>query len=118
MQAEPSSAVTPETPVSPNPGNVIRSEGAITVENGVVTYGAPKLTEDVEKQIYKTLSYYHNLASEIEANVPGGNRGSQQTRQDYELSKKSFMVRYQLSDADIGAILRKGDEQGWDSGRP
>ena len=104
---------SPSRPASINPGQTIISDGPITVENGQVTYGPPKVNGDVEKQIYKTLSYHRNLANEIEQKVPGGNQGSRQSRQDYERSAKLFMVQYKLSETDLAAILKKGDEQGW-----
>jgi hypothetical protein len=93
--------------------NVIISDQAITVENGKVTYGRPMVTADVERQIYQSLSHFRNVAQEIEKHVPGGNRGSQQSRQDYDRAKRSFMQRYGLSEGDIDAILKKGDRQGW-----
>jgi hypothetical protein len=93
--------------------SVIRPDDIVIVENGQVTIGPPKVTEEVEKKVYKTLSFHRNVANEIEANVPGGNAGSHQSRQDYDFAVKNYKSLYQLSDADIAAILKKGDEQGW-----
>ena len=94
-------------------GRVIVSDGPITIENGKVTYGRPEVTEEVERQIHKTLSYYRNLAEAIERKVPGGNRGRRQTREDYETSAKIFMAKYGISRSEINAIVKKGDDQGW-----
>lgn len=112
-KADPTNQAHSNTEGSRDTGKVIISNGPITVEDGKVTYGPPKVTAEVEKEIYRSLSYYRNLANAIEQKVPGGNRGSQQTRQDYDIAAKSFMVRYGISEADIESILKKGDAQGW-----
>lgn len=94
-------------------GNLIVSNGIINVENGTVTLGPPKVTPEVEREIYKALTFHRNIAEEIERQVPGGNRGSQQSRADYDLILRGYMVRYSLSEAEIKAILKKGDDEGW-----
>jgi len=102
-----------QPPAGQTTGNLIVSDGIINVENGTVTYGPPKVTPEVELEIYKALTFHRNIAEEIERQVPGGNRGSQQSRADYELILRGYMVRYSLSAAEIEAILKKGDDQGW-----
>jgi hypothetical protein len=91
----------------------IVSNGAITVLDGKVTYGKPKVDEEVEKQIHKTLSYHRNLANSIESKVPGGTNGSRQSREEFATLKKLFMGQYELSSTEIDAILEKGDKLGW-----
>jgi hypothetical protein len=109
--SEQKSAIEPRRPTTSN--NVIVSDGPITIENGKVTFGHPQVTEEVERQIYKSLSYFRNLANAIEKKVPGGNAGSRQSREDYNVAATVFKSRYSLSDADLDDILRKGDKQGW-----
>lgn len=93
--------------------NIIVSDGPITVENGQVTFDRPQVTEQVEREIYQALSHHRNLAREIESQSPGGTRGSQHSRQAYEFAVKSYMSQYQLTEATIASILKKGDDQGW-----
>lgn len=114
-QPQPGAArrIRPDTQPKQNTGQQIVSDGIVTVEDGKVTYGRPQMTEEVERQIYKSLSHRRNLARAIEEKVPGGNRGSQQIRQEYDLLLKGHMVRYGISQGDIDSIMRKGDEQGW-----
>jgi hypothetical protein len=89
------------------------SEAPASTNNRTVTFGTPKVTEEVEKQIYKSLSYFRNLANAIEKKVPGGNAGSRQSRQDYTTAATSFKLQYGITDADLDAIINKGDAQGW-----
>ncbi len=109
----PNEQVVTENPQPPSGSNTIVSDSPITNQNRMVTFGDPEVTEDVEKRIYKSLSYFRNLANAIEKNVPGGNAGSRQSRQDYSVAATAFKLKYRLSDADLDAIVKKGDERGW-----
>lgn len=78
------------------------------MNNGKVTIGELKITEEDEKQIYKSLSSKRNLAKAVpKENV------KQQLMQEYDLIKKGFMSKFKLTEADIEAILKKGDDNGW-----
>ena len=94
-------------------GNVIVSDGPITVENGKVTFGKPEVTESVEKEIYKSLVFRLNMAEQIEKRNPGGNSASRNMRQEHQTIKQSFMTRYELSESDIHGIMEKGEKEGW-----
>lgn len=115
VQGAPAGGAAPGAEVDQGPRQmeVVAPREVVTVEEGKVTIGRPQVTEEVERQIYKTLNYHRTVVREIEKRVPGGNSGSEHSRQSYELGVKSYMVQYGLSEADIEAILRKGDEQGW-----
>ena len=94
-------------------GKVITSDGPITVENGKVTFGRPEVTEQVEKDIYKSLAYRLNMAEQIEKRNPGGNQASRNMREEYQTIKKGHMGRYGLSESDITRIMKKGESKGW-----
>lgn len=111
-QPQSSESARDKDPVQ-NKGNVIVSDGPITIENGKITYGRPVVTEEVEKEIYKSLSFFRNLARSIEEKNPGGNRGSRQSWDDYEMARKAFVFKYGISDADMDSILKRGDDQEW-----
>jgi hypothetical protein len=107
------SETSPSIPTNHSAGNLLVVDSPVTVENGQVTFGPPKVTEQVEREVYQTLNYHRNLAREIETQSPGGNRGSQHSRQAYDFAVKSYMSQYQLSEANMASILQKGEDQGW-----
>ncbi|TWT94437.1 hypothetical protein [Stieleria varia] len=116
QQATPIDAV-PEiaqetSPAETNGKTTIISNEAITVENGKVTMGPPKLTEAVEREIYKTLNQKKKIIEGIQNNG-GPSRGVQQMQQEMELMTKGFMVRYNITREEIDAILSKGNSSGW-----
>jgi hypothetical protein len=114
----PGSAGTAASGSTASPGSINANppKEIITVRDGQVTYGPPKMTEEVERQLYSSLAYRRNLARSIEAQIPGGNRGGQQCWEEYHLLAKGWMARYGITEADINAILTKGDQQGWPIG--
>lgn len=90
----------------------ITSEGAVTIRNGKVTLGQPQLTEEVEKEVFKSLNYRRKMIASINQNS-GSIRGMQQMQEELALLTRGFMSRYGLSQAEIDEILKKGEANGW-----
>jgi hypothetical protein len=88
------------------------SGDAITVENGQITEGRPGVTEDVEKEIYKSLNHRRKMMAAIKEKS-GSSPGLQQMQDELDLLSKMFMGKYGLSEAEIGEILKKGDSSNW-----
>ena len=103
--------VSESTPVGT--GKAITSKGAITVKDGEVQFGKPKVTEDVEKEIYKSLNHRRKMIAAIQEGS-GSKRGLDQMNDELELLTKGFMGRYDLTAARIEKILEKGDANGWE----
>ncbi len=96
-----------------NDNDWITSNDMIIVENGKITEGRPKVTEDVEREIYKSLNYRRKMIASIKQNS-GSGRGIQQMQDELDLLSKVFMSRYSLTQAEIDEILKKGDSNAWD----
>jgi hypothetical protein len=88
------------------------SGDAINVENGQITEGRPDVTEDVEKEIYKSLNHRRKMMAAIKEKS-GSSSGLQQMQDELNLLTKMFMGKYGLSEAEIGEILKKGDSGNW-----
>lgn len=93
--------------------NQIISDSQITVENGKITEGRPVVTEDVEKEIYKSLNHRRKMMAAIKEKS-GSSRGLQQMQDELSLLSKMFMSKYELSEAEISQILKKGDSGNWE----
>ena len=102
----------PKTPAKSN-GVTITSKGAITVEDGKVTEGRPKVTPEVEREIYKALNYRRKMKASIESGS-GSKQGAQQMQDELNTLTKMYMGRYTLTQAEVNEILKKGDANGWD----
>ncbi len=96
-----------------NDNDWITSNDMIIVEKGKITEGRPKVTEDVEREIYKSLNYRRKMIASIKQNS-GSSRGIQQMQDELDLLSKVFMSRYSLTQAEIDEILKKGDSNAWD----
>ncbi len=96
-----------------NDNDWITSNDMIIVENGKITEGRPKVTEDVEREIYKSLNYRRKMIASIKQNS-GSSRGIQQMQDELDLLSKVFMSRYSLTQAEIDEILKSGDSNAWD----
>lgn len=90
----------------------IVSDKNLTIENGKITEGRLTVTEDVEREIYKSLNHRRKMIASIKKNS-GSARGIQQMQDEFELLSKGFMTRYDLTQGEIDAILAKGDSNGW-----
>lgn len=101
-----------EVTKKPSNKNVIVSDGPITIRDGKVTFGKPELTEQDKKSIYKALSHRKRMAAAIRKN--GGNqRGIQQMEDEFNLLAKGYMLRFDLSRAELDKILETGENEGW-----
>jgi hypothetical protein len=100
------------SPTSKNNEQII-SDGQITVVNGQVTEGRPVVTEDVEKEIYKSLNHRRKMMTAIKEKS-GSSRGFQQMQDEFNQLTKMFMTRYGLNNAEIDQILKKGDSGNWE----
>lgn len=96
-----------------NGGGTVVSTESITVEDGKVTIGRPVVTEDVKREIYKTLNHRRKMIAAIQKNA-GSSRGIKQMQDELELLTKASMSRYGISQADIDAILKEGDANSWE----
>ena len=90
-----------------------KSSDILTIENGKITEGRPKVTESVQREIYKSLNYRRKMMGSIQQNS-GSSRGIQQMRDELEILSKGFMSRYGLTQLEIDQILQKGDVRTWD----
>lgn len=88
-------------------------KGNTQQSKGLVIEGQPKLTEDVEKEIYKSLNYRRKMIKSIREGA-GSVRGIQQMQDELDLLTKGFMGRYNLNQAEIDRILKKGESQNWE----
>jgi hypothetical protein len=88
------------------------SGGQITIENGQLTEGRIVVTEDVEKEVYKSLNHRRKMMAAIKEKS-GSSQGLQQMQDELNLLSKMFMSKYGLSEAEIGQILKKGDSAKW-----
>ncbi len=105
------SSTSPTTTANDN--DWITSNDMIIVEKGKITEGRPKVTEDVEREIYKSLNYRRKMIASIKQNS-GSSRGIQQMQDELDLLSKVFMSRYSLTQAEIDEILKKGDSNARD----
>ena len=90
----------------------IVSDQMITVENGTIYEGRPTVSEEVEREIYRSLNHRRRMMSSIQKNS-GPQHAMQQMSDELELLTQGFMGRYGLSRAEVDAILQKGDAAGW-----
>ena len=97
-------------PTEVRPGTKIVTDKAVTVRDGQVNYGDPVVDESVEKKIYRNVSQKRKLLAVLEKN---GAPGAQQIREENELMIRVYKARYQLTEAQIEAILKKGKALGW-----
>ena len=99
------------SPTSGSNSEVV-SDGSITVSNGQVTEGRPEVSEEVEKEVYKSLNHRRKMMTAIKEKS-GSSAGFQQMQDEFNLLSKGFMSRYGLSEAEIAKILEKGDSANW-----
>ena len=85
----------------------------LTVKDGKISAGRPEVTEDVEREIYKSLNHRRKMIASIKRNS-GPNRGIQQMQDELDLLTRGFMSRYSLTQAEIDEILKKGDANAWE----
>lgn len=102
----------PGSPTSPGSGQTVRADSA-TTSNRQVTLGRPDVTEEIEKEIYRSLNHRRKMMAAI-AEKSGSSRGYQQMQEELGLLTKGFMSRYGLSEAEIAGILAKGDAGSWE----
>ena len=101
----------PPAAQDPDPEWIV-SDDAITADNGNVTIGHPALTEDVEREIYRSLGHRRKMIKSI-GNGSGSKRGIQQMQDELNLLTRGFMSRYNLTRTEIDSILEKGDANDW-----
>ena len=100
------------TPTSESNTQIV-SDGAVSVANGQITEGRAVVSDDVEKEIYKSLNHRRKMIAAIQAKS-GSSAGLQQMQDELNLLTKGFMSRYGLSESEIAEILSKGDSNNWE----
>ena len=114
-------ATAPASPDTPSTGASSTVTGRATpgpddilaVKDGGIHEGRPKVTENVEREIYKSLNHRRKMMASIKRNS-GPNRGIQQMQDELALLTRGFMSRYSLTQQEIDEILKKGDSNAWE----
>lgn len=89
------------------------SRSALTIDDARPNAGQREITEEIEREIYKSLNHRRKMMAAIRRNS-GSQRGIQQMQDELGLLSRGFMNRYQFTEADIETILNKGDANGWE----
>lgn len=89
------------------PGTIV-SDDTITVRYGQLVTGKPKVSEAIEREVYEALNHRRKMLAAL-SDQPNNGRGARQMQDELDLLTRGFMVRYDLTRAEVNQILARGD---------